>query len=154
MGKIRTAVADDDDEMRSAIIDVLESTGQFEVVCALAAGTGLPEVVVDTGAQLVILDVRMPDGGAEATRRLRALASPPVVVAVSAQTDVATVSDLLRAGASAYLAKGDLGDHFVDDLVRCVRGQVVVAVPHALDALRQALGVTPAFQPMDVALQG
>ncbi|MDQ2758711.1 MAG: response regulator transcription factor [Actinomycetota bacterium] len=140
MGRIRTVVADDDDEMRSAIIDVLDSTGEFDVVSALSAGTQLPEVVLETRAELVVLDVRMADGGADATRRLRAMAAPPVVVAVSAHTDAATVSDLLHAGASAYLAKGDLSEHFVDDLVRCVRGQVVLAVPHALDVLRHALG--------------
>ncbi|MEO3937693.1 response regulator [Dermatophilaceae bacterium Soc4.6] len=139
MGRIRTVVADDDDEMRSAIIDVLESTGDFDVVSAVPSGTGLADLVRETGADLVVLDVRMTDGGAEAARRLRALAVPPVVVAVSAQVDTATVSELLHAGASAYLAKGDLSEHFVDDLIRCVRGHVVVAVPHALEALRHTL---------------
>jgi len=139
MGGIRTVVADDDDEMRSAITDVLESTGDFDVVSAVSTGTGLPDIVLETRAELVVLDVRMTDGGAQAARALRALASPPVVVAVSAQIDIATVSDLLQAGASAYLAKGDLSEHFVDDLIRCVRGQVVVAVPHALEALRYTL---------------
>lgn len=140
MGGIRVIVADDDDEMRSAIVDVLASTGDFEVVAALATGTTLEEVVTATRAQLVVLDVRMTDGGAEAARRLRAMPARPVVAAVSAHTDAATVSELLHAGVSAYLAKGDLSEHFVDDLVRCVRGQVVVAVPHALDALHHALG--------------
>jgi DNA-binding NarL/FixJ family response regulator len=137
---IRTVVADDDDEMRSAIVDVLEASGDFLVVAALPSGRGLPEMVTETRAELVVLDVRMADGGAEAARRLRAMGSPPVVVAVSAHTNVATVSDLLLAGASAYLSKGDLSEHFVDDLLRCVRGQVVVAVPHALEALRHSLG--------------
>ena len=143
MGRIRTVVADDDDEMRSAISDVLGAAGDFDLVGALASGTGLVELVLETRAELVVLDVRMTDGGAEAARRLRAMKVPPVVVAVSAQVDIATVSELLHAGASAYLAKGDLSEHFIDDLLRCVRGQVVVAVPHALEALRHILEDAP-----------
>ena len=92
---------------------------------------------------MVLLDVRMPGGGAEAARALRATASTngggagaPAVVAVSAHTGTATVVAMLQAGAVGYLAKGRLAD--LPDLVaRCAAGEVVLAVPSAADALDQ-----------------
>jgi DNA-binding NarL/FixJ family response regulator len=136
---IRVVVADDDDTMRRAIVDVLDAHGGFTVVRDVGTGAGLPELVAETHAQLVVLDVRMPAGGAAAARALRDHDPHTVVVAVSASNDVSTVSTLFRAGATGFLAKGHLGTTFADDLVRCTNGQVMIAVPHGLQVLR-ALG--------------
>jgi DNA-binding NarL/FixJ family response regulator len=139
MSTIRVIVADDDEVMRRAMVDVLTAHGGFTVVADVATGGALPELVSETGAQLVVLDVRMPSGGATAARALRAQEPPPVVVAVSASNDVPTVAALFRAGATGFLAKGHLGTTFADDLLRCLRGQVMIAVPHGAQVLR-ALG--------------
>lgn len=139
MSVIRVVVADDDDTMRRAIVDVLEAHGGFTVVGEVATGDGLPELVARTHAQLVVLDVRMRSGGDVAARALREQDPHIVVVAVSASNDVSTVAAMFRAGATGFLAKGHLGTSFADDLVRCTRGQVMIAVPHAVQVLR-ALG--------------
>ena len=142
MSTIRTVVADDDDTMRQAMVDVLTAHGGFTVVGEVATGADLPALVSQTGAQLVVLDVRMPSGGAEAARSLRATESSPVVVAVSASNDVSTVAAMFRAGVTGFLAKGHLGTTFADDLVRCLNGQVMIAVPQGVQVLR-ALGNEP-----------
>ncbi len=139
MNPIRVLVADDDETMRRAIVDVLEAHGGFTVVGDVATGDGLPELVAERRAQLVVLDVRMPAGGEAAARALRDHDPHTVVVAVSASNHVATIAAMFRAGATGFLAKGHLGSSFADDLVRCTRGQVMIAVPHALQVLR-ALG--------------
>jgi DNA-binding NarL/FixJ family response regulator len=139
MSTIRVVVADDDEVMRRAMVDVLTAHGGFTVVADVATGGALPELVAETRAQLVVLDVRMPSGGAMAARALRAQEPPPVVVAVSASNDVPTVAAMFRAGATGFLAKGHLGTTFADDLVRCLGGQVMIAVPHGAQVLR-ALG--------------
>ncbi len=41
---------------------------------------------------------------------------------------------------TGYFLKGALGDAFVDDLARCARGEVILALPHAARALRHAVG--------------
>ena len=142
MTTIRVVVADDDDTMRRAIVDVLNAHGGFTVVGDVATGSGLGDLVAETQAQLVVLDVRMPSGGAAAAQALRAQEPHPVVVAVSASNDVPTVAAMIRAGATGFLAKGHLGTTFADDLVRCTRGQVMIAVPHGVQVLR-ALGDRP-----------
>lgn len=138
-GGIRVVVADDDVTMRRAMVDVLNAHGGFSIVAEAASGVGLAELVAETDAQLVVLDVRMPSGGADAARTLRARPPYPVVVAVSASTDIPTIAAMVRAGATGFLAKGHLGTTFADDLVRCLGGQVMIAVPHGAQVLR-ALG--------------
>lgn len=142
MTTIRVVVADDDETMRQAIVDVLNAHGGFTIVGDVATGAPLPDLVAETHAQLVVLDVRMPAGGAAAVRALRQQVPHAVVVAVSASNDVSTVSTMFRAGATGFLAKGHLGTTFADDLVRCASGQVMIAVPHGLQVLR-ALGDRP-----------
>jgi DNA-binding NarL/FixJ family response regulator len=142
MSVIRAVVADDDETMRRAIVDVLEAHGCFTVVGEVATGDGLPELVAERQAHLVVLDVRMPSGGAAAARALREHDPHTVVVAVSASNQVTTVAAMFRAGATGFLAKGHLGTSFADDLVRCTQGQVMIAVPHAVQVLR-ALGDEP-----------
>jgi DNA-binding NarL/FixJ family response regulator len=139
MTTIRVVVADDDQTMRRAIVDVLDAHGGFSVVADVATGADLPDLVTENHAQLVVLDVRMPSGGAAAARALRERAPHTVVVAVSASNDVHTVAAMFRSGATGFLAKGHLGTTFADDLVRCTQGQVMIAVPHGLQVLR-ALG--------------
>jgi two-component system nitrate/nitrite response regulator NarL len=146
MTRIRVVVADDDDLMRRAIVDALNAHDAITVVGDAASGVGLPELVARTGAELVVLDVRMPAGGAEAARALRAHDPRTVVVAVSANNDVSTVAEMVRAGATGFLAKGHLGTTFADDLVRCIQGEVMIAVPHAVQVLH-ALGDRPVEEP-------
>ncbi len=146
MSAIRAVVADDDDLMRRAIVDALNAHDAITVVGDVATGSGLPELVAEARAQLVVLDVRMPFGGADAARALRERDPSTVVVAVSADNDVSTVAAMVRAGATGFLAKGHLGTTFAEDLVRCTQGQVMIAVPHAVQVLR-ALGDRPVEEP-------
>jgi two-component system nitrate/nitrite response regulator NarL len=148
MTTIRVVVADDDDLMRRAIVDALNAHDAITVVGDAATGVGLPELVAEARADLVVLDVRMPAGGAEAARALRARDPQTVVVAVSANNDVSTVAAMVRAGATGFLAKGHLGTTFADDLVRCTQGEVMIAVPHAVQVLH-ALGDRPVEEPAD-----
>ena len=137
MRLIRTVVADDDAEVRSLLVALLRSDDRFDVVEQAADGTALLEAATRTRPDLVLLDVRMPGGGVEAARALQD--QPPVVVAVSAETAPGTVADLLRAGVRGYLAKGRLGPTLPDQLVRCVEGEVILAVPTASVALRRLI---------------
>jgi DNA-binding NarL/FixJ family response regulator len=136
VGRIRVVVADDDETMRRAMVDVLHAHGVFTVVAEAASGVGLPELVAETEAQLVVLDVRMPSGGAGTARALRERSPYPVVVAVSASNDVPTIVAMVRAGATGFLAKGQLGATFAEDLVRCYHGHVMLAVPQGAQVLR------------------
>jgi DNA-binding NarL/FixJ family response regulator len=140
---IRVALADDDPSVREALTHVLGLDPRFTVVGAVADGHELPGLVVETRADLVLLDVRMPHGGSDAAAAVRAAThdwSPgPAVVALTAQSDAATVLALLRAGAVGFLVKGNIGADLPDLLARAGAGEVVLAVPTGAEALRQLL---------------
>lgn len=139
MNTIRVMVADHSRTMRRAIIEILQADGRFEVVADLPDGRTLREMAVSTQAHLVLLDIHMEAGGRYGAASLAGLTPPPVIVVVSATQDEETVIGMIRAGASGYFVKGSLSDSFVSDLVRCARGEVVLAFPQAGRALRHAL---------------
>ena len=70
MRTFRVVVADDDPTFRSAAVEVLEADDRFAVVGEVATGAGLAELVEETGADVVLLDVRMPGGGPAAAQQL------------------------------------------------------------------------------------
>lgn len=134
---IRVLVADDDDDFRSALADVLDADERFSVVGAAVDGDDAVEQASRTAPAVVLLDVRMPAGGPAAAARLRALPEPPVVVAVSAETGSSGIAAMLRAGATGYLAKGALGLRLPDLVARAAAGETVLEVPGGEELLQQ-----------------
>lgn len=148
MSTIRVVIADDDDEVRDALGEVVGADARFAVVGTARTGDEAVSVAAVSSPDVVLLDVRMPGGGPEAARRLTA-SGGPVVVAVSAHTGATSIVAMVRAGAVGYLTKGRLGD-LTDLVARCAAGQVVLAAPGAADAMRQLLAGAPGADPTDV----
>ena len=117
---IRAVVADDDARVRGAVRDLLTLDDRFVVVGDASDGESLLDLVVRTGADLVVTDVRMPSGGVENVRRLSALGGPAVVV-LSAHARPSVVEELLAAGADAFLDKARLDGSFCDVLAEHAR---------------------------------
>jgi DNA-binding NarL/FixJ family response regulator len=144
---IQVAVADDDAAFRGALVDVLEADPRFAVAVAVSTGMGIGPVVVEAGADLVVLDVRMPEGGPVAASAIREAVSGsarrPVIVALSAGSATHTVVSMLRAGAVGYLVKGRIGSALPDLLARCAAGEVVLAVPCGAEALHELIRTAP-----------
>jgi DNA-binding NarL/FixJ family response regulator len=144
VGAIGVVVADDDEVFRAALVETLASDDRFDVLGQSRDGHGLPALVAILAPRVVILDVRMPGGGPELCRAVKAAADvrPPVVVAVSAELATSTVTAILAAGATGYLGKGRLGDDLGDAVARCADGERVLAVPRARDVLRRLEGAS------------
>jgi CheY-like chemotaxis protein len=112
--------------MVSALVGALEDDSRFIVVATAVTGPEAERVARRTSPDVVLLDVRMPGGGAAAARAITALPRPPVVVAVSAYSSPAAVEEMLASGAVGYLTKGRIGHLLPDLVVRCVGGEVVL----------------------------
>ena len=140
MRVIQVAIADDDPTFREALAEVLGADPRFHVVGAMPSGQDVVDLVAVRGADVVLLDVRMPGGGPEGARMLAVTSgpdsAPPTVVALSAQAGVGMVTEMLRAGATGYLVKGRVGTDLPDLVARCAAGEVVLAVGTAAEALR------------------
>lgn len=105
---IRVLLADDQRLVRAAFAMLVESAGDMEVVGQ--AGTGAEAVALARSerADLVVMDIRMPElDGIEATRLIAAdedMAGVKVLVLTTYDTDDHIV-EALRAGASGFLVK-------------------------------------------------
>jgi DNA-binding NarL/FixJ family response regulator len=136
MTRYRAVVADDDAHVRAAVAMALGDDPRFEVVAEVDDAHELADVVRLAGADVVLLDVRMPGGGAEAARALHDQGGV-VVVAVSAETSPRIVTAMLSAGVQGYLAKDRLGTSLPDLVGRCLAGEVILAVPTGRTVLRR-----------------
>jgi DNA-binding NarL/FixJ family response regulator len=134
---IRIVLADDQELLRATFRLLLDSEPDLEVVAE--AGTGAEAVarVRDARADLVLMDIRMPDmDGIEATRQItadEALAGVKILILTTYETDD-LVAAALRAGASGYLGKGTKPE-FLLQAIRTVAAGESLLSPAATTAL-------------------
>lgn len=125
---IRVAVADDQVLIRGGFRSLLESEDDLEVVAEAGTGRDAVAAVRRTRPDVVLMDIRMPDGdGLWATEQIvadPALADTRVVIVTTFELDE-YVGRAIRAGASGFLVK----DTEPVELIRAVH---VVAAGDAL----------------------
>jgi DNA-binding NarL/FixJ family response regulator len=119
---IRVLLADDQTLVRASLAMLVASAGDMEVVAEAGTGRQAVDLARSARADLVVMDVRMPDlDGIEATRLIAAdddLAGVKVLVLTTYDTDEHVV-DALRAGASGFLVK-DIRPAELLDAIRTV----------------------------------
>jgi two-component system NarL family response regulator len=135
---VRVVVADDHATVLAALVRALEDEPGFEVVGAVTTGGEAVDLARSERVDVVLVDVQMPGGGAEAATRLLRLRPAPVVVAISGQSAATTLEDLIRAGVTGFVTKGHAGTDLIEVLQRCARGEVVLAAASAGVALTAA----------------
>ncbi|NQX27812.1 response regulator transcription factor [Microbacteriaceae bacterium VKM Ac-2854] len=117
---ITVAVADDQQLIRAGFRALLESEPDITVVGEAATGTDIVAVARATAPDVVLMDIRMPDGdGLWATRQIvetPGLEACHVVVVTTFELDE-YVAEAIRAGASGFLVK----DTEPVELIRSVR---------------------------------
>jgi DNA-binding NarL/FixJ family response regulator len=107
----RVVVADDDRQVREAMIDLLQDEPSIDVVAGAGDGAETVAVCLVHRPDVLVLDVNMPEGGGErAASELRVELPELVIIAVSANADRVTRRRMADAGAAAFLAKGAMGD--------------------------------------------
>ncbi|MET7718375.1 response regulator transcription factor [Streptomyces sp. NPDC005407] len=108
MSVIRVLLADDQTLVRAAFAMLVESARDMEVVGQAGTGAEAVELARTERADLVVMDIRMPElDGIEATRLIAAdddLAGVKVLVLTTYDTDE-HILEALRAGASGFLVK-------------------------------------------------
>ncbi|MER5907430.1 response regulator [Streptomyces mirabilis] len=119
---IRVLLADDQTLVRASFAMLVASAGDMEVVAEAGTGRQAVDLARSARADLVVMDIRMPDlDGIEATRLIAAdedLAGVKVLVLTTYDTDEHIV-DALRAGASGFLVK-DIRPAELLDAIRTV----------------------------------
>ena len=117
---IRVLLADDQALIRAGFRVLLEAAGDLEVVGEAVNGAQAVELARKERADVVLMDIRMPEvDGLQATQLIAAdddLAGVKVVILTTFESDE-YVYQALRAGASGFLVK----DTEPEDLIRAVR---------------------------------
>lgn len=127
---IRVLLADDQTLVREAFAMLVESAPDMEVVGQAATGRQAAELARTERADLVVMDIRMPDlDGIEATRLIAAdddLAGVRVLVLTTYDTDE-NIVDALRAGASGFLVKDTRPAELLDAIRTVAAGEALLS---------------------------
>lgn len=115
---IRIVLADDHTIMRSGLRAVLDRYPDMQVVGEAADGRQAIQCVAETHADVIVMDVAMPNlNGIEAARQISAKHPGVSIVVLSMHSDEGYVLRALKAGARGYLLK----DSAEGDLITAIR---------------------------------
>lgn len=121
---LRLLIVDDHEIVRQGLVALLDRRSGLEVVAQ--AGTVAEAIAAAARFEpdLVVMDVRLPDGsGVEACREIRAARPQTRVVMLTSYPDEEAVLSAIIAGASGYLLKQIRGRDLVSALESVGRGE-------------------------------
>jgi DNA-binding NtrC family response regulator len=127
--KLRAAVIEDDEDLRSAVARILGDWGA-SVSVAGSAAEAIELLATSPPIDLLIVDVRLSDGSAFGVLEAAGQVSPPpLVVAMSGQAPPDEAFKLAQRGVCSYLPK----PFSIDELAAAI--ELARADPHALAPL-------------------
>lgn len=104
--RIRLLLVDDHEVVRAGLGALLTLNAEFEVVGEAGTAAGAIEAAERLKPDVVLLDVRLPDGsGFEACRSLHQFTPPLKVIILTAFDDDEIVMQAIGSGAEGYLLK-------------------------------------------------
>jgi DNA-binding NarL/FixJ family response regulator len=125
-GVIRIIVADDHPLFRKGMITMLSTVPELEVVGEAATGVEAVETTVASGADVVLMDLQMPEmGGIAAVRELRRRAPGTHILVVTLFEDDDSVFLSLRAGAHGYVLKDATEEEFLRAIRAVAAGEAI-----------------------------
>ncbi|MBX3624337.1 MAG: response regulator transcription factor [Rhizobacter sp.] len=112
--QITVLLADDHRLVREALRSALAQEADIRVVAEVGEGAAAIESVRSLQPDVAVLDIGLPDlNGIEVAARVQALHLHTRIVALSAYSDKRFVTEMLRAGAAAYVSKSAAGTELV-----------------------------------------
>ena len=121
---LRVLVVDDHEVVREGLVALLERRAAFSVVAQAGTVAEAIEAARTYRPDLVIMDIRLPDGsGIEATREIRAENPGIRVLMLTSYPDEEAVFAAIVAGASGYLLKNMRARDLVAALEAVGRGE-------------------------------
>ncbi|MFH8606280.1 response regulator [Streptomyces sp. NPDC018029] len=148
---IRVLLADDQTLVRAAFAMLVDSAPDMEVVGQAGTGRSAVDLARSERADLVVMDIRMPDlDGIEATRLLAAdedLAGVKVLMLTTYDTDEHVV-DALRAGASGFLVKDTKPAELLDAIRTVAAGDSLLSPGPTARLIARVLRAPDAEMPL------
>jgi DNA-binding NarL/FixJ family response regulator len=121
---LRVLLVDDEWLVRAGLRTMLTGVEGIEVVGEAADGTFVREQARETGADVVLMDIRMPrTDGLTATRQVRAGDDPPEVIVLTTFDEDDLVLSALRGGAAGFLLKTTPPERIVEAIRGVAAGE-------------------------------
>ncbi len=120
---VRLLIADDHEVIRVGLANLLAGT-EIEIVAQAASGKDCLKLAEKHKPDVILLDVRMPDGdGLETLEKLRQKAPGSKVVMLSTHDNPTYVARAATLGASDYVLKGSGRKAFIDAIMAAASGE-------------------------------
>ena len=124
----RILLVEDHRLVREAVRDALRREADFEVIGEVGSSQEAIRSAQTLNPDVIVLDIGLPDvSGIELTRRLRQAGCTARIVALSAYAEKHFVTEMLRAGAAAYVSKNAAGTELFQAIRAVERGQNYVS---------------------------
>ena len=140
--RIRVMIVDDHSLLRVGLKQILEQSGEFEVVGQAADGEEAVKVAAEVLPHIIVMDVMMPKkDGVEACREIMEVFPETRVVMLTASTEEGAVVEAVAAGATGYLQKETDRERLLSALRGVALGEVrlpVGVVRRVFTAIRDA----------------
>lgn len=118
MEKVKIIIADDHHIVRKGLLFFFKTKSDFDVIGEASTGIEALDVLRKREADIVLMDLSMPDmDGIEATKRIKKEYPSVKVIALTSYADESYVIPAIQAGACAYQLK----DAEPDELVETIR---------------------------------
>lgn len=151
-GPLRLLVVDDHEVVRQGLVSLLDRRSGFNVVAQAGSVAESIALAARHEPDLVVMDVRLPDGsGIEACREIRASRPETRVVMLTSYPDEEAVLSAIIAGASGYLLKQIRGRDLVSALEAVGRGESLLDPAVTEKVLERVRRVATAGAPDELA---
>lgn len=140
--KLRIMLVDDHEIVRQGLRSLLESEDDIEVVAEAGSGRSAVDFAKIHEPDVVVMDVRMPDGnGVEACREIRDESPGTQVVMLTSFSDDEALFNSIMAGAAGFVLKQIRGRDLVEAIRAVGAGQSLLdpsVTKRVLERLRKA----------------
>jgi DNA-binding NarL/FixJ family response regulator len=117
-------IVDDHDVVREGLRALIQKRTEYGLVAEANSVATAVQEAMRAEPDVIIMDVRLPDGsGIEACREIRAARPDTKVLMLTSYADDEAVLAAIMAGASGYLLKQTRTNELIDALERIARGE-------------------------------
>ena len=138
---IKVLIVDDHLLSRKGIASILAANSLFEIVGEATTGTEALEKAKQLMPDLILMDIRMPDGdGLQATGMIKAAMPQIKIIILSVSDDVQDFFEAIKRGAQGYLLKNMEPEYWLDYIISIAQGEAPISRMLAVKILQEFSG--------------
>lgn len=115
MKEIKIIIVDDKKNIREGLKLMLARTKEIKIMAEASDGKEAIDLITQNEYDVVLMDIKMPNmDGIEATKKIKKTHPHIKILTNSYQVSSFHINEMLRAGASGFIRKGDDIDSYIE----------------------------------------